>query len=137
MSYHQHKFKRFFQKIGLVIHKKFTPLSHELSASEKEAIAIVNRLVKDHKSELLTCPNSGKYYIKCGEKKMLIVIGYKEINIINTVYSYSVHLSDKTESNIRNVFLDEVEMRRDQMEQEFRTSVTHSLKTIYQNLNNE
>lgn len=137
MADYQHKFKRFFQKIGLFIHKKFKTPQYELSAGEKEALAIVNRLVKDNESDLLTCPNSGKYYIKCGKKKMLIVIGHKEINIINSVYSYSVHLTDRTESNIRNVFLDEVEMRRDKMEQEFRASVTHSLKTIYQNLNNE
>lgn len=133
-----HKLKRVFQKFGITLHK-MTVLDKgvEISAGEKEAIAIVNRLIKDKESELLTCPNTGKFYIKCGRKKMLIVIGNKEVNIINSVYSYSVHLSEKTESNIRNFFLDEVEIRRDEMEQEFTSSVKHSLKTIYQNLTNE
>jgi hypothetical protein len=133
-----HKLKRMFQKFGITLHKMTVPdKGVEISAGEKEAIAIVNRLVKDKESDLLTCPNTGKYYIKCGRKKMLIVIGNKEVNIINSVYSYSVHLSEKTETNIRNFFLDEVEIRRDEMEQEFTSSVKHSLKTIYQNLANE
>jgi hypothetical protein len=132
-----HKSKRFFQKLGLKIHKNFKGKGLEPTTGERESTAIVNRLTKDPDSELLTCPNSGKYYIKCNKKHMLIVIGYREINIINHVYSYTVHLTDKTESNIRNLFLDEVEKRRDLMEQEFRSSVTHSLKTIYNSLNNE
>lgn len=133
-----HKLKRMFQKFGITLHKmSLIDKSVEISAGEKEAIAIVNRLVKDKESDLLTCPNTGKYYIRCGRKKMLIVIGYREVNIINSVYSYSVHLSEKTETNIRNFFLDEVEVRRDEMEQEFTSSVKHSLKTIYQNLANE
>jgi hypothetical protein len=133
-----HKLKRMFQKFGITLHKmSVSDKGVEISAGEKEAIGIVNRLVKDKESDLLTCPNTGKYYIRCGRKKMLIVIGYREVNIINSVYSYSVHLSEKTETNIRNFFLDEVEIRRDEMEQEFTSSVKHSLKTIYQNLANE
>lgn len=133
-----HKIKRVFQKFGIAMHKmSVVDKGVEISAGEKEAIAIVNRLVKDKDSDLLTCPNTGKYYIRCGRKKMLIVIGYREVNIINSVYSYSVHLSEKTEANIRNFFLDEVEIRRDEMEHEFTSSVKHSLKTIYQNLANE
>lgn len=132
-----HSMKRFFQRIGLRIHKNFQNRNFEPTTGEREATAIVSRLSKDSDSELLTCPNSGKYYIKCNKKHMLIVIGHKEINIINHVYSYTVHLSEKTESNIRNLFLDEVEKRRDLMEQEFKSSVTHSLKEIYKNLANE
>jgi hypothetical protein len=137
MNKYHHKFKRFFQKIGIAINKRLKQPHYELSAGEREALAIVNKLIKDSESDLLTCPNSGKYYIKSSKKKMLIVIGHKEINIINSIYSYAVHLTDRTENNVRNVFLDEVELRRDKMEQEFKSSVTHSLKTIYQNLSNE
>lgn len=137
MTNKKHKIKRFFQKIGLKIHKYFKLKNFEPTTGERESIAIVSRLSKDLDSELLTCPNSGKYYVKCNKRQMLIVIGFKEINIINHVYSYTVHLSDKAESNIRNIFLDEVEKRRDLMENEFKSSVQHSLKSIYKSLENE
>jgi hypothetical protein len=132
-----HRLKRMFQKFGITLHKMVSDKGVDISNGEREATAIVNRVIKDRESDLLTCPNTGKYYIRCNRKKMLIVIGYREVNIINSVYSYSVHLNEKTETNIRNSFLDEVEIRRDEMEQEFMSSVKHSLKTIYQNLTNE
>jgi hypothetical protein len=132
-----HKTKRFFQKIGLKINKLFSiQNSGELvTTGEREAIGILSRLIKYSDVDLLTCPNTKKYYVKCNKKQMLIVICHREINIINHVYSYTVHLSEKSERIIRDIFLDEVEKRRDIMEKEFKASVTHSLKTIYNNLN--
>jgi hypothetical protein len=137
MSNKIHKIKRFFQKIGLKINKLFNMKRSEelVTPGEREAIGILNRLTKDSEVDLLTCPNTGKYYVKCNKKQMLVVICHREINIINHVYSYTVHLSEKSERVIRDIFLDEVERRRDIMEKEFRASVTHSLKTIYNNLN--
>lgn len=132
-----HKTKRFFQKIGLNINKIFSNQhSHEnVTTGEREAIGILNRLIKYPEVDLLTCPNTKKYYVKSNKLHMLIVICHNEINIINHVYSYTVHLSDKSERIIRNIFLNEVETRRTIMEKEFKTSVKHSLKTIYSNLN--
>jgi hypothetical protein len=130
-----HKLKRYFQRIGIKITKATRLEEKKVTTGEREAIGILNRIVKDPEVDLLTCPNTEKYYVKCNKKNMLIVIGKREINIINHVYSYTVQLCEKSENIIKDIFLDEVEKRRKIMEKEFTESVTFSLKKIYNNLN--
>jgi hypothetical protein len=134
-----HKLKRIIQKIGIKVSRLFTLSRYEqlVTTGEREAIGILNKLCKDSESELLTCITSGKYYIKCNKRRMLVVICHREINIINHVYSYTVHLSEKSEKIIKDIFLDEIERRRDIMEMEFKKSITNSLKTIYNKLNKD
>lgn len=134
-----HKLKRIIQRMGIRISRLFilSKSDQVVTTGEREAIGILNRLCKDSNTDLLTCPSTGKYYVKCDKKQMLVVICHREINIINHVYSYTVHLSEKSEKIIKDIFLDEVEKRRDIMEMEFKKSVKHSLKTIYNKLNKD
>lgn len=138
MNKQLHFAKRFLQKVGI----KLTRLMNQgqskgMTEAEREAGGILRKLMSDGETDLLTSPTTGKYYLKCEKRSMLLVIGDGELSIINHVYGYNVHLSQRVESLFREQFLDEVEKRREAMEAEFRTSVKHSLKEIYKNLENE
>ncbi len=132
-----HFAKRLFQKLGIRMSKLMnTGQQRKMTEAEKEAGGILRSLISDEQVDLLTSPTTGKYYVKCNKRKMLLVIGDGEISIINHVYGYNVHLSQRVEQLYRNQFLDEVEKRREDMESEFRNSVKHSLAEIHKNLKN-
>jgi len=133
-----HFVKRFFQKFGIRLSRIMeVNKAKGMSEAEREAGGILRKLISDQETDLLTSPTTGKYYVKCERRSMLLVLGDGELSIINHVYGYNVHLSQRVEQLFRDQFLDEVEKRRDNMESEFRTSVKHSLKEIYKNLENE
>lgn len=131
-----HTLKRIAQRFGIRFSRMMNPLdSSRMTQSEREASAIFRKLVKESESELLTSPLSGQYYIRSEDKSMLIVLGNGQISIVNHVYGYNVPLSQKCERSLTDVFLAEVEFRRNQMEQEYRNNVQHSLQAIIKNLN--
>ncbi|MDD1763844.1 MAG: hypothetical protein LUQ70_03905 [Methanobacteriaceae archaeon] len=109
--------------------------NYKLSESEREASSIFRKLLKEPESELLTSPLSGKYYLRAEDKSMLLVLGNGQISIVNHVYGYNVPLSQKCEKILTVTFLDEVESRRNKMEDEYKNNVQHSLKAIIKNLN--
>ncbi len=132
-----HFAKRLFQKLGIRMSKLMnTGQQRKMTEAEKEAGGILRSLISDEQVDLLTSPTTGKYYVKCNKRQMLLVIGDGEISIINHVYGYNVHLSQRVEQLYRNQFLDEIEKRREDMESEFRNSVKHSLAEIHKNLKN-
>lgn len=132
-----HFAKRLFQKIGIRMSKLMnTGQQRKMTEAEREAGGILRSLISDEEVDLLTSPTTGKYYVKCNKRQMLLVIGDGEISIINHVYGYNVHLSQRVEQLYRNQFLDEIEKRREIMESEFRNSVKHSLAEIHKNLKN-
>jgi hypothetical protein len=107
----------------------------KMDESEKETSAIFRKLLKEPESELLTSPLSGKYYIRAHDKSMLLVLGNNQISIVNHVYGYNVPLSHKSEKMLTETFIEEVEKRRNQMEDEYKNNVQHSLKSIIKKLN--
>jgi hypothetical protein len=68
---------------------------------------------------------------------MLVILGNGQVSIVNHVFGYNVPLSQKAEGKMKDMFLDEVEKRREAMEQEFTANVRHSLKTIINRLDHE
>jgi hypothetical protein len=133
-----HKLKRLFQKLGIRLHKAMNPVDRtQLSDAESEAYAVFRRMVKEGENDLLTSPLSGKYYIKSDSQEMLVILGNGQVSIVNHVFGYNVPLSQKAEGKMKDMFLDEVEKRREAMEQEFTANVRHSLKTIINRLDHE
>ena len=116
-----HTLKRITQKIGIKFYRIMNPLNcSKIEESERETASIFRKLLKDPESELLTSPLSGKYY---------------QISIVNHVYGYNVPLSQKSERMLTETFIEEVEKRRNQMEDEYKNNVQHSLKSIIKKLN--
>ena len=133
-----HKLKRFFQKVAL---KSIRLLNHDKSVErgeyEKESLSICKNLMNKDNSKLLISPISQKRYIKNDEKKIFIIIEGKTLTIVNHNYSYNIELLSKSYDRLVIIFDNEVEKRRQKMEDEIRSNVKHSLTNIYNNIVNE
>ncbi len=133
-----HNFKRFFQKIALkVIRMMDHNNSYEHSEFEKESISICKNLIHKESSKLLISPISKKRYIKNDNKKIFIIIESRLLTIVNHNYSYNIELHPKVYDLLTLIFDNEVEKRRQVMENEIKSNVKHSLSNIYNNIINE
>jgi len=133
-----HNFKRFFQKIALkVIRMMDQNNSYEHSEFEKESMSICKNLINKESSKLLISPISKKRYIKNDNKKIFIIIESRLLTIVNHNYSYNIELHPKVYDLLTLIFDNEVEKRRQVMENEIKSNVKHSLSNIYNNIINE
>ena len=102
------------------------PKEEELFCAE-----ICKKLIPRDSSKLTIAPLSNKRYIKSDEQDMFIVIHDRTISLINHVYSYNVFIeSDKLYNEVINIFDKELEDRRLLLEDEIRSNIKHSLKSI-------
>lgn len=133
-----HTFKRISQKLAIKIHKTFDPAEKvEPTDFEQETVAICRNLIAREDSELLISPVSGKRYIKNPSSQIFFIIQDGMVDIINHTYSYNVRISLKAYQRLIKAFDHQVEMRRQAMEDEIRSNVKHSLKTIFTKLSHE
>jgi hypothetical protein len=133
-----HTFKRISQKLAIKIHKTFDPAEKvDPTDFEQETVAICRNLISREDSELLISPVSGKRYIKNPSSQIFFIIQDGMVDIINHTYSYNVRISLKAYQRLIKAFDHQVEMRRQAMEDEIRSNVKHSLKTIFTKLSHE
>ena len=97
---------------------------------EKETIDICKNAINNPNSVLLISPKSGKRYINNTVEQIYVIIMDKTVDVINHTYHYSEPICTKTHSIITNMFDGNVENRRNEMEDDIRSNITHSLKTI-------
>jgi len=137
MNINSHKLRRFFQKINIFFIKKINLKGkHKLNDNEFEASIIFRKLLSDSNTELLTSPLSGKFYLKCSKRNILVILSDNQISIINHIYGYNVYVQNFLYERLENLFIEEVEKRRIKMEEEFRRNVQHSLKNIINTFRN-
>ncbi len=135
LSKFNHKFRRFFQKVFIFVNKYGTSDSlKKHSDYERECITICKLLMLKESTVLLISPISGKRYIKSDDKNIFIIIEHSLMTIVNHSYSYTVDIYGKPFLRLAKLFDQEVEKRRQEMEQEIRSNVKHSLSNIYENL---
>jgi hypothetical protein len=133
-----HSFKRLSQKLAIRMHKAMDPTQHaQPTEFEFETLAICRSLINRSNSELLISPLSGKRFIKNSDSQIYFIIQDGMVDIINHTYSYNVKITLKAYQRLVKAFDMEVESRRQEMEDEIRSNVKHSLKTIFQTLSNE
>jgi hypothetical protein len=138
MNINSHKIKRYFQKVGIYLIKKINFSGKEkLNYNENEASILFRRIVSDPSTDLVTSPVSGKYYLKSLKNDMLIILSGNQISIINHIYGYNVYISNFLYERLRNVFVEELDKRIFNMEEEFRMNIQHSLKNIIKSLKDE
>lgn len=131
----KHKIKRIIQKIGIFLVKKFHHYGREkLTKTEKEASIVFTKLLLDPKTDLLISPLSSKYYLKNGDKKLLVVLSNMNISIINHIFGYDVSIPVYMYERLRSIFNDEVGNRRQKMEDEYRNNVIHNLQKVIKSL---
>lgn len=130
--------RRFFQKIGIFIIRSFFQYNRErLTPTQLEASIIFRKLILNSDTDMLISPISGKYYLKNVNKNILIVMSASNISIINHIFGYDVSIPSHLHDKLKEIFEEEVENRRWDMEEEYRKNVRHSLKQVLKGLKDE
>ena len=106
------------------------------SETQKVALSICRKLIKDETSVLLIAPKSNKKYIENERLDIFIVIDGDEISIINHVYNYIIKLSYRDNIRINHFFDYETEVRRNEYEQVIKNRIEYSLHTILDKIDN-
>ena len=130
----KHKFRRLIQSQVIRIIKNLDFGREKRSAYEIDCLKICKKLILRSDSTLLLTPLTNKRYIKNDDLHVFITIDGSLVNIINHKYSYVVPLSDKSMTELINLFNSIVEDQRLKMELEITSNIKHSLKDIYQSL---
>lgn len=134
----KHIMRRFFQKIGIFIIRSFFQYNKErLTPTQLEASIIFKKLILNSDTDMLISPISGKYYLKNVNKNILIVMSASNISIINHIFGYDVSIPSHLHDKLKEIFEEEVENRRWDMEEEYRKNVRHSLKQVLKGLKDE
>lgn len=126
----QHSIKRAIQKSYIELHRKTRIPEEGRSEYTQEFMAIHKKLLKDKETELLLAPISSKRYLKNEKFGITVVLHGRNAEIINHVYSYSIHLDTKSWSKVDNEFNEELENRREEFEVEIKANIKKSLKNI-------
>lgn len=128
-----HTLKRFWQRIRIYAIRKTDPRIQDwngLTDEEKRISSVIRRLIKKPDSELLLSPMSSRYFVKNERGQILVIFRDGEASVINHVYGYNVKISPRTFKSLYSIFVTEVEIRRDRMEEEYRKNMKSSLESI-------
>jgi len=124
-------------KFYLRLKERFDPTPPP-KEEELFCIEICKKLIPYTESKLQYAPLSNKRYIKNDVKDMFIVIQDRTISLINHVYSYNVYIeNDKLYNEVLYIFDSELERRRLLLEDEIKSNIKHSLKTILQKVSQD
>lgn len=133
-----HRVKRLFQYIAIKLIRTISPKEDSKKGEyEGECLAICKNLIHKENTKLLISPISKKRYIKNDDKRIFIIMESDQLTIVNHNYSYNITVMPKSYDRLTSMFDNEVEKRRQKMEDEIRSNVKHSLSNIYQNIINE
>ena len=117
-------------RVYLNLKEKFDPTPPP-KEEETFCVEICEKLIENTLSKLTIAPISNKRFIKNDEKDMFIVISNRQISIINHVYSYNVYIeSDQLYKKIVDGFDNVVEQKRQELEDEIKNNIKHSLRNI-------
>jgi hypothetical protein len=123
-------------RVYLNLKEKFDPTPPP-KEEELYCVQICEKLINNSESKLTIAPISNRRFIKNDEKDMFVVIGNRQISIINHVYSYNVYIeSDQLYKKIIDEFDSIVERKRQELEDEIRNNIKHSLKSILTKVSN-
>ena len=127
------------KKVKLQFYKIFnkqdtTPISKE----ERSLMIIASQLVNNKKTDLLMTPRMDKFYITSDDKSLFVVIDTElcDACVVNHVFGYHIKISQRAMNFILDKFIDEVEARRNAMENEFRSNIQYSLNSVAERLIN-
>jgi hypothetical protein len=124
----------FLFKIYLYLKNKFDPPKPP-KEEELFCVNICEKLINMEDSKLYFSPLSHKRFIRNENKDMFIVLDNLTINIINHVYSYNVYIeTGNYYEKIIKKFDEELERRRELLEEEIKTNIKHSLHKILNRL---
>lgn len=124
-----HLFRRFVQKQTIRAFR-YVQTDYEKSVYENDSISICKKLINQKETTLLLTPRSGKRYIKSEFSDIFIILDSHRVKVINHVYAYDIHLTDKSWTKLLDYFDTEVEKRREEFEKQITSNIQSSLKKI-------
>ena len=125
-----HSLKRTIQKSYIEFRRKTRIPEEGRSEYTQEFMAIHKKLIKNKETELLFAPISSKRYLKNEKFGITVVLHGRNAEIINHVYSYSIHLDPKSWEKVDREFNEELENRREEFEVEIKANIKKSLQNI-------
>ena len=125
-----HSLKRTIQKSYIEFRRKTRIPEEGRSEYTQEFMAIHKKLIKNKETELLFAPISSKRYLKNEKFGITVVLHGRNAEIINHVYSYSIHLDTKSWEKVDREFNEELENRREEFEVEIKANIKKSLQNI-------
>lgn len=134
----KHKLKRIIQKLGIYLVKNFYHVGRKnLTKTQIESSIVFIKLISDPKTDLLISPISNKYYLRNEDRKLLVVLDNMNISIINHIFGYDISIPAHLQERLKSIFNDEVENRRQKMEEEYRYNVRNNLQQVIKSLKDE
>jgi hypothetical protein len=110
--------------------------SPKITDEEKYSLQICLKLLENLSSKLTFAPVSESRFIVNEDKQMFVVINNHTINITNHVYSYTVYIQEHSSySKLIKKFDAILEEERQNIQDEIRRNIKHSLQSILNNLN--
>jgi hypothetical protein len=128
-------FTRLLFRFYLKLKERFdqTP---KITDEEKYSLQICMKLLDNLSSKLTFAPVSQSRFIVNEDKQMFVVINNHTINITNHVYSYTVYVQEHSSyTKLTKKFDSILEEERQNIQDEIRRNIKHSLQSILNNLN--
>lgn len=125
------------KKIIIKIHKILNPHSDDpITIEERNLMVLVKKLISKPDADLMLTPHMHKAYIVSADKQLFVCIDFNNsfASVINHKFGHNIPFSPRVSMFLDKHFSDEVEKRRQAMENEFRNNVQFSLAAIIKNL---
>ena len=130
----RHDLKWFAFKVYKRINRSGTML---LSRKERYAVIIIKKLLSDAETDLLLHPSENRFYIKNDKEKIFAVVESSPMEIditVDKVLCFNVRLCERCYDRIHDMFVEEVEKRRMEMELEYTQNIQYSLMNVAHNI---
>jgi hypothetical protein len=89
-----HKLRRSIQTMMIYFYRT-AQSDYEKSVYERDCTCICKKLIYQKETTLLLTPKTGKRYIKNEDSSVFIILDSHRVKIINHVYAYDVHFTEK------------------------------------------
>lgn len=138
----RHTLRRFFQKGGIFLYKKFVPNGRKrLNKKETSASIILRRVLTNPESELsrqvsedILEGGADRYLIKHPSKSILIILSNDKISITNNVYGHDVSIPIHLYKSLCKDISKEESKRRSELINEYDNNIHRNLKDILKDL---
>lgn len=109
----------------------------KIEREERYLMIIVRKLLNSQESELLMVPDMSKFYIKSEKNGIFVVADFNTnvASVINHKFGYDIKMKNaRVLKYVVGNFTTVVEKRRQEMENEYRGNIQHTLSSVLNNI---
>ena len=115
-------------------HQWFKP-PQSTTGYENITTAIVRKMINHKDSKFTIAPLSGKRYIVNKALDIFVIMEDSKIEITNHVYHYVSTLGERDIEKLTKLYDNKVETERINYEEQIKSQITNTLKSIYDKIN--